>query len=245
MSFELDSEFMSYLTQRARVPGTQLPAMSDLAGQLGISVSKLREQLEVARVLGFVDVRPRHGVHTLDYSIAPALKISLQYALAVSSEAFDQLENLREHVESCYWHRAVRSLEAADIQHLRELVAHAWGKLRGNPIQIPHSEHRELHLTIFSRLENPFVLGLLEAYWEAYESVGLALYADYRYLEQVWLAHEAMVEAIAARDEDQSYQALVDHFDILQTRPVAASQDASRQHVAEQGQFTHTGSQHS
>jgi len=244
MSFELDSEFMSYLTQQARVPGTQLPAMSDLARQLGISVSKLREQLEVARVLGFVDVRPRHGVHTLASSIAPALKISLQYALAVAPEAFDQIEDLREHVESCYWHRAVRSLEPTDIRYLRELVDHAWGKLRGNPIQIPHSEHRELHLTIFSRLENPFVLGLLEAYWEAYESVGLALYADYRYLEQVWLAHEAMVEAIAARDEDQSYQALVDHFDILQTRPAAAALEARRPHAAGEGHYSQSGSEH-
>jgi len=223
MAVELDSEFMTYLTEHARTPGTQLPPMHDLAQELGISISKLREQLEVARALGFIDVRPRHGIHTLDYSIAPGLRASLQYALAVDPNTFSLIEDLREHVESCYWADAVLRLEPDDIQRLRGLVDSAWRKLRGNPIQIPHSEHRELHLTIFSRLENPFVQGLLEAYWDAYESVGLAVYADYRYLEQVWLAHEAMVEAIASRDESSGYQALVDHFGILQTRPKAAS----------------------
>ncbi|MEJ2010766.1 MAG: FCD domain-containing protein [Anaerolineales bacterium] len=222
MAIELDSEFMTYLTEHARTPGVQLPPMSELARELGISISKLREQLEVARALGFVDVRPRLGIHTLDYSIAPGLRASLQYALAVDPDAFNLIEDLREHIESCYWHNAVRRLNAGDIQHLRDLIERAWRKLRGNPIQIPHSEHRDLHLTIFSRLENPFVLGVLEAYWDAYERIGLALYADYQYLEQVWLAHEAMVEAIAASDETGSYQALVDHFDILQTRPQAA-----------------------
>jgi DNA-binding FadR family transcriptional regulator len=223
MATELDSEFMTYLLEHARTPGMQLPPMSELASKLGISISKLREQLEVARALGFIDVRPRLGIHTLNYSIAPGLRASMEYALAVDPDAFSLIEDLREHVESCYWHDAVRVLKAGDIQHLRDLIEHAWQKLRGNPIQIPHSEHRDLHLTIFSRLKNPFVLGLLEAYWDAYERVGLALYADYQYLEQVWLAHEAMVEAIASRDEPGSYQALVDHFGILQTRPQTAA----------------------
>jgi DNA-binding FadR family transcriptional regulator len=221
MAVELDSEFMTYLTEHASTPGTQLPPMNDLAQRLGISISKLREQLEVARALGFVDVRPRIGIQTLHSSILPGLRASLQYALAVDPDAFHQIEDLREHIESCYWYDAVRRLRPQDIQHLKDLVDRAWEKLRGNPIQIPHNEHRELHLTVFSRLENPFVQGLLEAYWDAYETVGLAVYTDYRYLEQVWTAHQAMVEAIAARDEPGGYQALVDHFGILQTRPQA------------------------
>jgi DNA-binding FadR family transcriptional regulator len=233
MGAEIESEFMTYLMGQAHVPGTQLPTIQDLAHELGISISKLREQLEVARALGFVEVRPRHGIQTRDFSIAPGLIASMQYALAVDPEYFEQIEDMREHLEACYWSDAVQQLQPSDIQYLRELVSRAWRKLRGNPIQIPHSEHRELHLTIFSRIQNPFVLGFLEAYWEAYESVGLALYTDYRYLEQVWMAHEAMVEAIASKEESNGYKALVDHFSILQTRPSAAPiiEDPGLQHA--------------
>jgi DNA-binding FadR family transcriptional regulator len=222
MASEIESDFMAYLMGRTRNPGTQLPSIQDLAPELGISISKLREQLEVARALGFIEVRPRHGIRTRKVSIAPGLTAGMQYALAVDPAYFEQIEDMREHIEACYWGDAVQQLQTSDIEYLRELVSRAWRKLRGNPIQIPHSEHRELHLTIFSRIQNPFVLGFLEAYWEAYENVGLALYADYKYLEQVWLAHEAMVEAIASRDESVGYEALVDHFSILQTRPSAA-----------------------
>ncbi len=73
---------------------------------------------------------------------------------------------------------------------------------------------------IFRRLENPFVLGLLEAYWAAYEAVGLNLFADYRYLETVWTYHQQIVDAICTEDYEAGYQALVDHKDLLYHRPI-------------------------
>jgi DNA-binding GntR family transcriptional regulator len=90
-------------------------------------------------------------------------------------------------------------------------------------IQIPHWEHRQLHLNIFKRLNNPFVLGILEAYWEAYEAVGLNLYAGYEYLQEVWRYHQSMVDEISRGDYNAGYQALVDHKDLLHQRPVSAT----------------------
>ena len=76
-----------------------------------------------------------------------------------------------------------------------------------------------LHLCVFGKLGNPFVLGILEAYWEAYEAVGLNVYTDYGYLREVWTYHQKMVDAILAGDIDAGYQALVDHTDLLYHRP--------------------------
>ena len=45
-----------------------------------------------------------------------------------------------------------------------------------------------------------FVKGLLEAYWEAYEAVGLSLFSDYYYLREVWTYHQGIVDAILAGD---------------------------------------------
>jgi DNA-binding GntR family transcriptional regulator len=92
-------------------------------------------------------------------------------------------------------------------------------KLNGQTIQIPHQEHRQLHLGIYRRLDNPFVLGLLEAYWEAYEAVGLNLYTDIGYLQQVWAYHEEMVQSICDGDFARGYQALIEHKDLLYHRP--------------------------
>ncbi len=215
------SDFIHYLTGDDPDPqdGARLPTINEISQRLGISVSRLREQLEVARALGFVEVRPRTGIRRLPYSFLPAVLHSLSYAIAVDRAYFEAFSDLRNHIEAAYWHKAVASLSTDDIQRLQELMQAAWAKLRGNPIRIPHAEHRELHLTIYRRLENPFVLGLLEAFWTAYESVGLNLYADYRYLETVWHYHQKMVDGISCGDYDSGYQALVDHVDLLHHRP--------------------------
>lgn len=216
MADRLPSEFLRYLASNAGHAGERLPSIPDLADQLGISIGKLREQLEVARTLGMVEVRPKTGIRTAEYSFTSGLRTSLMFALAIDPNYFEHYGVLRNHIEACFWHEAVALLTPEDIDYLQQLVDTAWEKLRGEPIQIPHAEHRELHLRIFTRLENPFVLGLLEAYWEGYEAVGLSVYADYAYLCEVWNYHQRMVQAIADGEYEAGYQALVEHTGLLQ-----------------------------
>jgi DNA-binding GntR family transcriptional regulator len=117
----------------------------------------------------------------------------------------------------------VRSLQPDDFRQLERLVAKAWERLRGEPIQIPHAEHRALHLTIYSRLNNPFVRGILEAYWAAYETAGLNVYSDYAYLHEVWTYHERIVNGIVNGDYDDAYSALVEHTGLVRNRPRLAT----------------------
>lgn len=223
------SHLLDYLAERGPAPGQRLPPIPELAQTLGISTGKLREQLEVARALGLVEVRPKTGIRTRAYSFYPAVSLSLRFSLAQDPSTFEAFGVLRNHIEASFWHEAVRRLTPEDKEHLERLVAQAWAKLHGQPIQIPHAEHRDLHLTIFSRLENPFVQGLLEAYWDAYEAVGLNLYADYAYLERVWTYHERMVRAILEGDLEAGYQALVEHTGLLQRRPEMDGRRPQRQ----------------
>jgi DNA-binding FadR family transcriptional regulator len=160
----------------------------------------------------------------LQYSFLPAVRQSLSYAIAIDPAQFQAFADLRQHIEAAYWRKAVSCLTPADVESLQVLMQRAWAKLRGTPIQIPQAEHRELHLSIYRRLNNPFVLGLLEAYWEAYEAVGLNVYADYQYLTEVWNFHQRMVDAICAGDFEGGYAALVEHTDLIYHRPVQ-SQD--------------------
>jgi DNA-binding FadR family transcriptional regulator len=212
------SEFLKYLATHEEVE-RGIPTLKKLSTKLGVSVASLREQLEVARALGLVEVKPRLGTKRRDYSFTPAVRQSLGYALALNDEHFLKFAELRNHVESAFWYQAVQKLTPQDKQELQFLVARAWEKLRGTPIQVPHEEHRNLHLKIYSRLENPFVTGILEAYWEAYESVGLNVFAGgYEYLEEVWRYHQKMVEAICNGKFEAGYQALVKHTDLLYQR---------------------------
>jgi DNA-binding FadR family transcriptional regulator len=169
--------------------------------------------------MGLVEVRPRTGIRRLPYSFLPAVRHSLSYAIKLDRSYFDAFSDLRNQIEAAFWTQAVKELAAEDHATLRLLMEQAWEKLKGNPIQIPHAEHRQLHLCIFGRLGNPFVLGILEAYWDAYEAVGLNVFADYHYLVEVWEYHQKMVEAIISGDLEAGFQALEEHKDLLYHRP--------------------------
>src|SRR5690606_16198757 len=143
--------------------GDRLPSLQELSAEHGVSISVLREQLQVARALGFVEVRPRTGIKRLPYTFAPAVRESLFYAIDRDQAAFASFSDVRRHLERVYWFEAANRLTAEDVAHLRSLVKRAEEMLKGEPIRVPHAEHRELHLAIFQHLQNPFVIGLLEA----------------------------------------------------------------------------------
>jgi DNA-binding FadR family transcriptional regulator len=258
---DLASDLLAYMVRRKFQPGDQLPTLTELSAEMGISVNKLREQLEVARTLGLVDVRPRAGIRVRAYSFLPAVRLSLLYALAMDRQNFRAFGDLRISIEVGFWRDAVTRLQPEDHERLKTLVALAWKKLNDTPVHLPHNEHREFHLTVFSRLDNPFATALLEAYWEAYEATEYHVYADYKYLRDVWTYHERIVDLIVEGDIDGSLSAFLEHTRLLRYRntpgsehpvavempsfftpdgrnletPVSATSNSSETSIAEQG----------
>jgi len=216
-----ESEFFDYLIASeldGENESDRLPSLNALSQELGVSVARLREQLEVAKALGFVEVRPRTGIRRLPYRFTPAVWQSLSYAITIDPGQFLAFAMLRRQVELAFWNEAVRALTPEDHQELQELMEKALKKLNGSPIRIPHAEHRELHMLIFRRLENPFVLGIIEAFWDAYEAARFNLFADYKYLQEVWDYHQQLVDAICAGDFSTGYSVLLEHTDLLHHR---------------------------
>lgn len=203
----------------------RLPPLHKISERLGNSVPNLREQLAVARAMGFVEAKPKVGIHLLPYSFRPPVSLSLRVAVSIDRAYFDYFLDLRRRLEKAYFLEAVQLLTEEDKQELQALVDEAFAKLNEDPIRIPHREHRDLHLIIYRRLDNPFVRGLLEAFWDAYEAVGHNRYKDLEYLRRIWAYHRRMVQAIMREDYEEAYRALVEHLGMLEqrkARPVVA-----------------------
>ena len=215
------SVFLKYVADHKQAGCDKLPPLTAISKELGVSIASIREQLEVARALGLVDVRPRTGIRPLPFNFSDTLRSSLQYAIEIDPEYVLYYSDLRRHLEAAYWHEAVSLLTQSDKDKLLELVNTAEMRLEKYPVQIPQREHRDLHLTIFCRLNNPFVLGLLEAYWDLYESAGLDVYTDFEYLKHVWRYHRKMVEDIRAGNYAAAYTDMTEHMDLLYQRPKA------------------------
>lgn len=196
----------------------KLPSLGQLAQEMGVSRGKLREDLIAAQAYGVVEMRPGDGTYVHAFDFYTAIQPAILYSIACDKRNFDRFHKLRAYLEVSFWETATRALDEEDYAELRQILERAENKLKGTPIEIPHKEHRQLHLRIFTKLENPFVLGLLKAYWDAYEAVELHRYFELSYFEKMWVSHRALIEALEQQQQQQGKDVLVQHFSILEDR---------------------------
>ena len=196
----------------------KLPPMDGLAVEMGISRGKLREEMVVAQAYGVVDMRPGDGTYVRPFDFYTAIRTLVLYGTAYDWKNFDHLYQLRMQLEIAFWQEAVQNLTLEDKEELERIVEQAEQKLTGSPVEIPHKSHRDFHLLIFARLDNKFAQGLLKAYWDAYEAVGLHRYFDLNYYEKMWSSHRSITEAIIAGQYQKGHEILVQHFTLLENR---------------------------
>ncbi len=229
MDINLGSDFLNYIVRQGYRPGDRLPSIQELTedAHLDMSANKVREQLEVARAMGWVEVRSKRGTRVKDYAFTPAVRLSALYALACGTR-FESFASLRNHVETAYWQEACALLNEDDLDLMQACIDSANDKLDSPPIHIPNPEHRQFHLTVFKHLDNKFVLGILEAYWDLYEEVGVNRYMDYSYLRRVWDYHSRILQLIRAGEFEEAQQAFVEHTHLLRHEPNNASWEMER-----------------
>jgi DNA-binding FadR family transcriptional regulator len=213
------SEFLQFLAAKVSSGEERLPSLSNLSKELKISVASLREQLEIARVFGFVEVRPKTGIKWLPYQFAPSILVSVAYAITISPEFFDQFRDFRNHLESAYFYEAAKMLSSEEITILMGIVQIAERKIQQIPPILPHREHCELHQILFSHIDNVFLQGVLEGYWDIYEDRGFSVISDLEYLNKVWKYHRSIVEALRIGDLTSSFNAFLEHKDLIKWSP--------------------------
>ncbi len=222
-SDDLGNAILRYIVEKdAGDPGhpeeIKLAPMDDLAAEMGVSRGKLREELLAAQAFGVVEMRPGDGTYVKPFDFYTPARTLVLYAISRDRANFDRLYELRKHLEISFWDKAVADLTPDDLQKLRDTIERAERRLGGTPVEIPHNEHREFHMGLFSKLDNEFVLGLLRSYWDAYEAVGLHRYFDYQYYARMWSSHKAIVDALGEARVGEGKKILAGHFTLLQSR---------------------------
>jgi len=193
----------------------KLPPMTELASSMQVSRGKLREDLIAAEAYGLIEMRPGDGTYVCPFDFYAAIRTLVLYATACDWNNLEHFYHLRVQIELSFWEEAVSQLTAEDKRELIDIQERAEHKLAGTPVEIPHQEHRDLHLLIYRRLENQFVRGLLTTYWDAHEAVGLHHYFDIDHYQNIWHSHRELVSAIATGALQDGRRALARHFDVL------------------------------
>ena len=211
-------QFLEYLISHHVNNDDSILSIRQISEDLEISAASVRELLELGKNFGLINARPRKGIEILPYNFYPAVVKSLYCGIKINKTLFQQFSDLRNQLEKAYFIRAAESLTIEDWKDLEELVYRAKRKLKSNPAQIPHTEHRKFHLLIYRHLENIFVTGCLEAFWDVYELIGMNLYEDLKYLNRVWKYHEEIAHQISKGNLDDAAKSLSDHMEMIYTR---------------------------
>jgi len=202
----------------ANSENSKIPPIKQIGVDLGLSTPNVRELIELAKNLGMLQIQPRTGIKLLPYKFTPAVTKSVYFAIRSNLDFFNQFSELRNQLEKSYFIQSIKLLTKHDLGELKQIVQIAKAKLSGETVQIPHQEHRLFHLKIYQELDNIFLQGLLEAYWDMYELVGLDMFTGLTYLQKVWDYHERITSKIIGKDYQEAFRLLSEHIDLIYER---------------------------
>ena len=103
---------------------------------------------------------------------------------------------------------AYASLREEDVMRLRAVMASL--KAHWEQDRFFHSDDREFHLTLFSRINNRSMLSLMEAIWDV--DANFRVEQKIPHLEETIVKHENIVRALEARNEEAFEAAMMAHF---------------------------------
>lgn len=200
----------AYITENRLTPGIPLPPEGELAQQLGVSRGSVREAIRGLASLGIVESRRGIGIFVADFSFAPLLD-NLAFGLRHSAREIAEVLQIRRALELGLIGDAVRLASEADIAELRRITDQMRARAgRGESFA---EEDQAFHQAMFRSIGNATLLRLLDVFWLAFFKAADDLTLANPDPMATWRDHDAIVEALAARDATVARSRLDQHYD--------------------------------
>ena len=206
----VQNDIREFVRNEGLEPGDRLPSERQLASQLGVSRTSLRQGLTALRVEGLIEVRPGHGMHLLRSvdDVVPPISGDVLDAhpdLAETGEVRNALEALAAKLAA--ERRDSDDIEAM-VSGIREMDAEV---RRGEP---GLAGDRIFHQAILAAARNPVLARLLESVSDHSDRIARASLSRDGQPARSLAAHRLIFEAITARDGLQARQLMEEHLEI-------------------------------
>jgi len=149
------NNFKKVLIDGTLKPGDKLPPLSELANQMEVGISSVREAVKMLEGLGILESRQGDGTFVIDDLENDAFDmLSLQLMLMPRSN--DGLVGFRRMYETAYTYMAMQNATAEDFEILESLVADQ--ESRAKYTHLGASDERDFHFAILNCTHNPYVI---------------------------------------------------------------------------------------
>ncbi len=182
----------------AIIPGTRMMEV-DLAEEMGVSRTPIREAIRKLEKEGLVTIEPRRGA----------------YASMISTQDMVEILEVRQDLEGLAAYFAASRMTDNEMYHLRE-VAEAYNEAvaAGNMQEMIHHD-TVFHRIIVDSCNNKILVNMVEQLQELVLRFRYIYYDNFRRAENMPEEHREILEAIASGDADRARAAADVHIDRL------------------------------
>ena len=175
-------------------PGQRLMEVQ-LAEQLGVSRTPVREAIRKLELEGLVVMLPRKGAYVANMSL---------------KDIMDVLE-IRSSLEGMAAFLAAERINDEDLKHLKEIA----GELGQNESNIEEllKKDVEFHECIFKATNNKKLHQLINSLWEQVYRFRVSYLSDYDALLNIVEEHKMIVEAIEQGDSELAKKRATEHIE--------------------------------
>lgn len=205
----------NYILENNLAAGAPLPPEAELARQLGVGRSSVREAVKALESLGILETRRGSGLFVQDFSFEPLLE-NLPYGLLFDLSQLADLLAVRRVLETGMAEAALAVTTSQQLDQLRELTGQML--VRAEQGQMFPDEDREFHATLFAGLQNQVLLKLLDTFWFTFHKAAQLTDLQDRDPMRTYRDHVAILEAVEAGQAAQVRLALDQHYLSLEER---------------------------
>ena len=204
-----------YILDQGLSAGDPLPSETQLARELGVGRSSVREAIKALQSLGIVEVRHGNGLYVRSYTFDP-IPETLSYGMRFDTTILSELAQIRVLLERAAIEDAVKQIGIEDMERLEKLIEVWEERVQAGE---PDSDiDEEFHRVLYGTLDNQTFMKLFELFWIAFENLDNPTIQDVSRAEEDLENHRAILDAVKARDANLARQHLTHHFDRLKER---------------------------
>lgn len=198
-----------YIVANNLKAGDPLPSEGQLADELGVSRSPVREGVKALQSLGIIEARHGEGLFVREWNFEPVLE-TLNYGMRINPKTLAELYQIRVWLEMAVIGDAVKKISDDEITEL-DILMLKWEQAIN--INEPYVEFdQNFHELIFGVMKNDTLVKLFKVFWVAFENYGnvdLLMAPD---PQRVIKEHLDVLEAVKLRNPDLARKSLLQQF---------------------------------
>ena len=159
---QIENRIKAYILKNQLQPGDKLPTEEQLAAQLQVGRTAVRETFRRLEALGIVESHQGYGRVVRDFNFDPILN-GLSYGLVFHGHNIMQVLEIRRALDDFFINEAIQNLQEADIAELETIVQRMIAGGQDNPNF--HQEDHDFHALLYRRCGNQLAAQLFEITW--------------------------------------------------------------------------------